>query len=60
MHQLMTLDAIVVAKVTILAVVGGSDGGAFDKFCPPRPSIIIKAMTLGIHATLSYLHTKLS
>lgn len=55
MHQLITLDAVVVANVTTEAAVIGAVGGAFVKCLPPRPSIIINAITLGIHATLSYL-----
>ena len=56
MHQLMTLDAVVVANDRIVAADAGSPGGMWLPKClPPVPSITMNTMTLGIHATVSYL-----
>ncbi len=56
MHQLMTLDATVVANDRMVAADAGSPGGMWLPRClPPVPSITMKATTLGIHATVSYL-----
>ena len=56
MHQLMTLEAIVVANDRTEAVDAGSTGGMRLPRCfPPVPSIVMKAIPLGIHATVSYL-----
>ena len=57
MHQLITLDATVVAYVTTDDAVTGAVGGALTKCFPPRPSMIIKVITFGIQARLSYLDT---
>ena len=56
MHQLMTLDATVVANDRMEAAGAGPPGGMWLPRClPPAPSITTNAMTLGIHATVSYL-----
>lgn len=55
----MTLEAVVVPKVMILAAVNGAGGGTLDRCFPPRPSMMMKAITFGIHATLSYLEEQL-
>ena len=54
-HQPITLDAIVVVNVTIVAGVMGTVGGALVRCLPPTPNMIMKVRTLGIHAMLSYL-----
>lgn len=60
MHQLMTEDPTNVAKEsTVDAVGGGFDGNVEGFKCfPPTPSMTINAITLGIHAKLSYLREK--
>lgn len=55
MHQLITEDAVVVAKVITVEAVTGTVAGAFVRCFPPRPKSTMNVMTLGIHATLSYL-----
>lgn len=55
MHQLITLDAVVVANVMIFAGVTGMVGGALVRCLPPTPNMIMKVRTFGIHAMLSYL-----
>ena len=57
-HQPITLDAIVVVNVTIVAGVMGTVGGALVRCLPPTPNMIMKVKTLGIHAILSYLWMK--
>ena len=55
-HQLMTLDAIVVLNDTIVAAEAGEPGGMLLPRCfPPSPSITMKVIALGIHAIVSYL-----
>ena len=54
-HQLITLDAVVVVNVMIVAGVTGTVGGALVRCLPPTPNMIMKVRTLGIHATLSNL-----
>ena len=51
----MTLDAIVVENVMIVAVVIGLAAGALTRCFPPTPRRAMKVITLGIHAILSYL-----
>lgn len=60
MHQLRTLDAVVVANVMTFARVTGPVGGALTRCLPPTPSRIMNVMTFGIHATLSYLRETVS
>ncbi len=56
MHQLMTLDPTVVAYDKMDAADAGGPGGMLLPRClPPIPSMTMKAMTAGIHATVSYL-----
>lgn len=56
MHQLMTLDPTVVAYDRTDAADAGVPGGiALPRCLPPVPSMTMKASTLGIHATVSYL-----
>lgn len=62
MHQLKSVDASVVAKemmAATLALVPECEeepvSGARERSFPPTPSMVMKAMTLGIHAMLSYL-----
>ncbi len=55
MHQLITLEAVVVAKVITFAGVTGIVGGAFVKCFPPTPSIMMNIITLGNQTMLSYL-----
>ena len=56
MHQLMTLEAIVVANDKTEAADAGSPGGMWLPRCfPPVPSIVMNAIKLGNHATVSYL-----
>ena len=55
-HQLMTLDAIVVPNDTIVTAEAGEPGGMLLPRCfPPSPSITMKVIALGIHAIVSYL-----
>ena len=54
-HQLITLDAVVVVNVMIVAGVTGTVGGALVRCLPPTPNMIMKVRTLGIHAILSNL-----
>lgn len=62
MHQLKSVEASVVAKETMEATLAlapegeeDSESGARERNFPPTPSMVMKAMTLGIHAMLSYL-----
>ena len=55
MAQLMTLEAEVVMKVMIDVAVTGAVGGALYKCLPPTPNMIMNAIALGIHETISYL-----
>lgn len=55
MHQLITLEAVVVANVMTDAAVTGPGAGALTRCFPPTPSIIMNVITFGIHAALSYL-----
>lgn len=56
MHPLMTLDAIVVPKDTMVAAEAGGSGGTLLPRCfPPTPSMTRKVIALGIHAIVSYL-----
>lgn len=54
-HQLITLEAVVVAKVMTLAAVTGAGAGALRRCFPPMPNMIMKVITLGIQAIDSYL-----
>ena len=53
-HQLITLDAVVVANVITDAAVTGPGAGALTRCLPPTPSMMMKVITFGIHAALSY------
>lgn len=55
MHQLMTLAAIVVMKVTTLVAVTGAVDGALLRCLPPTPSMMMKVIAFGIHAALSQM-----
>lgn len=55
MHQLTTLEAVVVAKVTAEDAVTGPAAGALTRCLPPTPNMIMNVITFGIHAILSYL-----
>jgi hypothetical protein len=59
-HQLMTLDAVVVANVTTVVAVTGEVGPALERCFPPMPNITMKVIALGTHATLSYLAKNIS
>lgn len=54
-HQLRSVAAIVDANDRMAFAVAGEELGAFTKCFPPSASMTTYAITVGIHATLSYL-----